>query len=370
MAPLAHLAWREAMVAAVVDETADARSLVLDVPHWPGHVAGQHVDVRLTAPDGYQATRSYSLSSGPGEAPTITVQEVEDGEVSTYLVRDIAVGDTLGVRGPIGGYFVWAGQHRPLLLVGGGSGLAPLRAMWRAADPTAPVVVLASVTTPARLLYATELADRVRAGTASATVHLSRVGRATGCRAHRHAARRRSRSGPVGSTRASVEAAVAACGGARGRPGRLRLRPDVVRRGPGRPARRGGPRPAHRAGRAVRLTRADAPDRARRHPEHSNTTERQVGTMSDHVDGNAVIGALSLALGTDVGGGSLECAGCGDTHEIARTHVYLRCPGMVLRCPGCGAVEVVIVEIRHRLTATLSGIAALRTGPAAAPAPA
>ena len=90
--------------------------------------------------------------------------------------------------------------------------------------------------------------------------------------------------------------------------------------------------------------------------------------MSDHVDGNAVIGALSLALGTDLAQGSLECAGCGDTHEIARTLVYLRCPGMVLRCPGCGAVEVVIVEIRHRLTATLSGIAALRTHPAGAPA--
>ncbi len=86
--------------------------------------------------------------------------------------------------------------------------------------------------------------------------------------------------------------------------------------------------------------------------------------MSDHVDGNAVIGALSLALGTDLAQGSLECAGCGDTHEIARTRVYLRCPGMVLRCPGCDAVEVVIVEIRHRLTATLSGIAALRTRPA------
>ena len=92
--------------------------------------------------------------------------------------------------------------------------------------------------------------------------------------------------------------------------------------------------------------------------------------MSDHVDGNAVIGALSLALGTDLAQGSLECAGCGDTHEIARTHVYLRCPGMVLRCPGCGAVEVVIVEIRHRLTATLSGVAALRTRPAGGPAPA
>lgn len=175
VAPLAHLAWREASVAAIVEETPDAHSLVLDVPGWPGHVAGQHVDVRLTAPDGYQATRSYSLSSGPGEPPTITVQEVPDGEVSTYLVRDVAVGDTIGLRGPIGGYFVWTGQHRPLLLVGGGSGLAPLRAIWRAADPTAPAVVLGSVTTTARLLYAAELADRVRSGTLAATVHLSRA---------------------------------------------------------------------------------------------------------------------------------------------------------------------------------------------------
>ena len=174
VAPLAHLAWREASVAAIVEETADAHSLVLDVPAWPGHVAGQHVDVRLTAPDGYRATRSYSLSSGPGEPPTVTVQEVEDGEVSTYLVRDIAVGDTLGVRGPIGGYFVWGGVHRPLLWAAQPV-LAPLRAMWRAADPAAPVVVLASVTTPARLLYAEELADRVRAGAFAATVHVSRA---------------------------------------------------------------------------------------------------------------------------------------------------------------------------------------------------
>jgi ferredoxin-NADP reductase len=175
VAPLAHLAWRVASVAAIVEETEDAHSLVLDVPGWPGHVAGQHVDVRLTAPDGYQATRSYSLSSAPGEPPTITVQEVADGEVSTYLVRDVAVGDTIGVRGPIGGYFVWSGQHRPLLLVGGGSGLAPLRAIWRVADTTAPPVVLASVTTPGRLLYAAELAERVHSGALTATVHLSRA---------------------------------------------------------------------------------------------------------------------------------------------------------------------------------------------------
>ena len=174
VAPLAHLAWREARVAALVEETADARTLVLDVPAWPGHTAGQHVDVRLTAPDGYSATRSYSLSSGPGEPPALTVQEVPDGEVSTYLVRDIAVGDVLELRGPIGGYFVWTGAPRPLLLVGGGSGLAPMRAMWRAADPSAPVVVVASVRMPGRLLFAGELAERSAAGSASVTVHVSR----------------------------------------------------------------------------------------------------------------------------------------------------------------------------------------------------
>ena len=218
VSPLAHLAWREARLASVVDETADARTLVLDVPGWPGHTAGQHVDVRLTAPDGYQATRSYSLSAGPGEPPALTVQEVEGGEVSTYLVRDFAVGDTLELRGPIGGYFVWTGAHRPLLLVGGGSGLAPLRAMWRAADPTAPLVVVASVTTPERLLYAGELAERVRAGSASATVHVSRSVVPTEA----------SLSGtPLGAVTlaagrvgaATMAAAVAECGGAESDPG-------------------------------------------------------------------------------------------------------------------------------------------------------
>jgi hypothetical protein len=85
--------------------------------------------------------------------------------------------------------------------------------------------------------------------------------------------------------------------------------------------------------------------------------------MSDYVDGNAAVGAFSLALGTDLGEGSLECASCGDRHAIARTRVYLRCPGIVVRCPNCGGVEVVIVEVAHRLHATLSGVAALRTGP-------
>lgn len=212
VAPLAHLAWRPARVASVVEETADARSLVLEVSGWPGHTAGQHVDVRLTAPDGYHATRSYSLSSGPTEPPTITVQEVTGGEVSTYLVRDIAVGDTVELRGPIGGWFVWSGEPRPLLLVGGGSGLAPLRAMWRVADASAPVVVVASVTAPERLLYAGELAERVAAGSAVATVHVSRAPRPGAAGAD---------GSPLGALRlrtgrvdaGTVADAVAACGG-------------------------------------------------------------------------------------------------------------------------------------------------------------
>jgi len=199
------------VVDAVV-ETAYARSLVLGLPEWPGHVAGQHVDVRLTAPDGYQATRSYSLSSGPGEAPAVTVQEVEDGEVSTYLVRDIAVGDSLEVRGPIGGYFVWSGRPRPLLLVGGGSGLAPLRAMWRASSGVAPVAVLGSVTTAERLLYAAELAERASHGGTSVTVHLSRAEvPPDAVRAGTPLAAVTLRTGRVGT--ASVAAALDACGG-------------------------------------------------------------------------------------------------------------------------------------------------------------
>jgi ferredoxin-NADP reductase len=212
VAPLAHLTWRAALVAAAAPEAPDARTLLLDVPHWPGALAGQHIDVRLTAPDGYQATRSYSLSSGPGEPPAITVQEVPDGEVSTYLVRDIAVGDALEVRGPIGGYFVWAGAPRPLLLVGGGSGVAPLRAMWRAADPSSPVVVLASVTAPDRLLFAAELSDLVGSGVASATVHVSRAALPPDAVRLGTALRQLPlRPGRVDA--ASVASAVAACGG-------------------------------------------------------------------------------------------------------------------------------------------------------------
>ena len=117
---------------AVVDETPRVRTLELEVPGWPGHVAGQHVDVRLTAEDGYRAARAYSLASAPGEPPTITVERLENGEVSPYLTQDVRPGDAFEVRGPIGGYFVWRPDDGgPLFLAAGGSGVAPMRAILR-----------------------------------------------------------------------------------------------------------------------------------------------------------------------------------------------------------------------------------------------
>jgi ferredoxin-NADP reductase len=129
-----RLSWTLADVVELVDETPKVRSIVLDVPEWPGHRAGQHVDVRLTAEDGYQAQRSYSIASAPeDERLSLTVEGLPDGEVSSYLVGELRSGDKLELRGPVGGYFVWdAGMGAgPLLLVAGGSGVVPLMSMLR-----------------------------------------------------------------------------------------------------------------------------------------------------------------------------------------------------------------------------------------------
>jgi ferredoxin-NADP reductase len=155
-AVLGRLTWQLGEVAELIQETPRVSSLVLDVAEWPGHLAGQHVDVRLTAEDGYQAQRSYSIASPPEDPRVIlTVERLEDGEVSPYLVGEIRDGDKVELRGPIGGYFVWkAGDERPLLLVAGGSGVVPLMAMIRhhaAAGSTAPV----------RLLYSSRAVDDV-----------------------------------------------------------------------------------------------------------------------------------------------------------------------------------------------------------------
>jgi ferredoxin-NADP reductase len=132
-AVLGRLTWQLGTVIELVEETARAKSIVLDVPDWPGHRAGQHVDVRLTAEDGYQTQRSYSIASAPGDnGVMLTVELLEDGEVSPYLVEELRPGDQLELRGPVGGYFVWEESlGGPVLLVAGGSGVVPFRSIVR-----------------------------------------------------------------------------------------------------------------------------------------------------------------------------------------------------------------------------------------------
>jgi ferredoxin-NADP reductase len=154
-----RLSWRVATVAGLRDETATARTLTLDVPDWPGHLAGQHVDVRLTAEDGYSTQRSYSIASIDGV--DLTVQKVGDGEVSPYLAETLKVGDPLELRGPVGGWFVWRPTDTPpVLLVAGGSGIVPLMAMIRArrlAASRVPFRLIYSARTPEDVIYAEEL---------------------------------------------------------------------------------------------------------------------------------------------------------------------------------------------------------------------
>ena len=135
-AVLGRLTWQLADVVGVVAETPRVKTIAFDVPGWPGHRAGQHVDVRLTAEDGYQAQRSYSIASAPdGTRIELTVERLDDGEVSPYLTDELRRGDQVELRGPVGGYFVWEpSQGGPLLLVAGGSGVVPLMAMIRARD--------------------------------------------------------------------------------------------------------------------------------------------------------------------------------------------------------------------------------------------
>jgi ferredoxin-NADP reductase len=148
---------------ALHDETATARTITLEVPDWPGHMAGQHVDVRLTASDGYSAVRSYSIASPPNLEGhvALTVERLPEGEVSPYLTQEVAVGDRLELRGPIGGWFVWLPQHaEPIQLVAGGSGIVPLMAMIRSrrsAGSSAPFRLLYSVRAPEAVFYRDEL---------------------------------------------------------------------------------------------------------------------------------------------------------------------------------------------------------------------
>ena len=169
-----RLQWMTATVSEVIEETPRVRSLVLEVPAWPGHRAGQHVDVRLTGEDGYQAQRSYSIASAP-EAPHVmlTVERLADGEVSSYLACEVHAGDAFEMRGPIGGYFVWTTVlDGPLFLVAGGSGVVPMMAMLRhraAANDKTPATLLYSSRSFDDIIYRGEL-DRL-AGQGVKVVH-------------------------------------------------------------------------------------------------------------------------------------------------------------------------------------------------------
>jgi ferredoxin-NADP reductase len=161
-APPRRLTWQVGTVIQLVSETPNVRSIVLDMPRWAGHRAGQHVDVRLTAEDGHQARRSYSIAPAPeDERLVLTVERLESGEVSPYLVDELRTGDELELRGPIGGYFVWEESMRaPLFLVVEGSGLAPFRSMLRhhwAVRSSVPVRLLYSARSLPELLYRDEL---------------------------------------------------------------------------------------------------------------------------------------------------------------------------------------------------------------------
>jgi len=151
-----RLEWQLGQVVGIVDETPRTKSLMLDVPNWPGHAAGQHVDVRLTAEDGYQAQRSYSIASPPEERNVVlTIERLDDGEVSPYLTDVLQAGDQLELRGPIGGYFTWqVAAGGPLLLIAGGSGIVPLMAMLRHRAAQGSHV-------PTRLLYSSRAFDEI-----------------------------------------------------------------------------------------------------------------------------------------------------------------------------------------------------------------
>ncbi len=174
------MSWRVGTVTELRDESATARTIALDVPGWPGHRAGQHVDIRLTAPDGYSATRSYSIASAvDGMRVEVTVEKVPDGEVSPYLTEVLPVGAPLELRGPLGGWFVWRPEDpAPAQLLAGGSGVVPLMAMLRTHErvgSSTPVRLLYSVRDPSSVIYRDELRTLTDGGPRGLTLAWTRT---------------------------------------------------------------------------------------------------------------------------------------------------------------------------------------------------
>ena len=326
-AVLRRLTWQPATVLEVREETASARTLVLGVPDWPGHLAGQHLDVRLTAENGYTAQRSYSIASAgmPVDAPLeITVQRVVDGEVSPYLVDNAVMGDQVEIRGPVGGYFTWQPEDdRAVLAIGGGSGVVPLMAMARThavSSATVPFRLIYSVRGPDDVIYANDLA--VIAGIDVQFIYTR----------HRHR--------PGGRMRAAVSIRYAWPSLLIQRPNHHTsscvVRPDSSSRSPTRWW-------------TWDTTRAESRPSASDPPEDDMTS----------LDGNVLAGAFAELFGSDMTEARGRCHGCGRVGPVGEAVVYPQSAGLVARCPGCDAVLMTVVRADDRAYLSLRGLSFL-----------
>ena len=326
-AVLGRLTWLIADVVDVVPETPRVKTIAFDVPGWRGHRPGQHVDVRLTAEDGYQAQRSYSIASvADGTRVELTVERLDDGEVSPYLTDELRQGDQIELRGPVGGYFVWEPSHGgPLLLVAGGSGVVPLMAMIRAraaAGSDAETRLLFSSRGWDDAIYRDEL-ERLR-GNGLRVVHTL-----TG------------RSRPAGlATRA---ASTPTCS-----PRSARARPR--RRASMSAARHRSSRRWHR-----RWCSSDM-GQSQSRPNASDPREAEMDALM--LDGNAAAGLLQEVFAVEMTTAIGTCNGCGAAEAVGALHVF-RGAGIVMRCPQCDNVLVTIVKNATRVWIGFAGVRTL-----------
>jgi ferredoxin-NADP reductase len=308
-------------VAEIVPETPRAASIVLELPGWPGHRAGQHVDVRLTAEDGYQAQRSYSIASAPGDGYVVlTVERVPDSEVSPYLVSELRSGDQLELRGPIGRYFVWDDCARePVLLVAGGSGIVPFRSMLRhrqAGPCDVAVRLLYSARSLQDVIYREELMRFAAYDEVDIRFALTREWPEPW---HGHRGRIDGRLLSEVSWPAGDRPRTFICGPA-----------PFVETAASTLAAQG--QPSDR----IKTERFGQLDEVRMEP----------------LDGNAIGGPLFELFGREMTAADGACGHCGSVFKLAELRVYARAPGTVGRCRSCGAVVLVLTSIRGQLRVT------------------
>ncbi len=324
---LGRLTWQAAEVVDVVTETPRVKTIAFDVPGWPGHRAGQHVDIRLTGEDGYQAERSYSIASAPdGTRVELTVVRIDDGEVSPCLDQ-LQPGDQIEFRGPAGGYFAWEPSlGGPLLLVAGGSGIAPLMAMIR-------VRAAAGSDADTRLLFSSRIWDDV--------IYRQELERLIGNRlAVVHALTASQPTGWAGYARLVDADMLAEVGPAPA------ARPLVYVCGPTRFVEAA-------AEALVRLGHQPQAIVAERY----GPTEAEMDALM--LDGNAVAGLLREVFAVEMTTATETSGNCGVTEAVGATHVF-RGAGIVLRCPHCDNALMKIVKDGARLWLDSSGLRTLQ----------